>query len=57
MPFPLACYKKLLGHPITFDDLIEWQPEIANALKFILDYEGETPLEDVLGTNFTVDVE
>jgi hypothetical protein len=37
--------------------LREWQPEIAKALEFIINYSGETPLEEVLGTNFTVDIE
>lgn len=49
MPFPKACYKKLVGQKITFDDLREWQPEIAKALEFIINYEDEAPLEDVLG--------
>ncbi len=57
MPFPKACYKKLLGAPVTLDDLKEWQPEIAKALEFIINYSDEAPLEDVLGTNFTIDVE
>jgi hypothetical protein len=39
MPFPQACYKKLLGQQITYDDLREWQPEIAKALEFIINYD------------------
>lgn len=57
MPFPKACYKKLLGHECTIEDLREWQPDIAKALEFILNYSDATPLEEVLGTNFTIDIE
>jgi E3 ubiquitin-protein ligase HERC4 len=57
MPFPLACFKKLVNEKITFDDLREWQPDIAQSLEFILRYEDEKPLEEVLGTTFTLDVE
>lgn len=56
--FPQAIYKLLLFEEPDFDDLREWQPEIAQSLEFILNYEDpNTPLEDVLGTNFTVEVE
>lgn len=56
--FPQAIYKQLLFEEADFDDLREWQPEIAQSLEFIMSYnEPNTPLEDVLGTNFTVEVE
>ncbi len=56
--FPMAIYKLLLFEEPDFDDLREWQPEIAQSLEFILNYnDPNTPLEDVLGTNFTVEVE
>jgi hypothetical protein len=29
VPFPMIAYKQLLFQPPTFDDLREWQPEIA----------------------------
>lgn len=29
VPLPMVCYKKLLFHEPSFDDLKEWQPEIA----------------------------
>eukprot|EP00349_Pseudokeronopsis_sp_Brazil_P000551 CAMPEP_0202965384 /NCGR_PEP_ID=MMETSP1396-20130829/9374_1 /ASSEMBLY_ACC=CAM_ASM_000872 /TAXON_ID= /ORGANISM="Pseudokeronopsis sp., Strain Brazil" /LENGTH=138 /DNA_ID=CAMNT_0049688075 /DNA_START=1597 /DNA_END=2013 /DNA_ORIENTATION=- len=57
MPFPKACYKKLLGQTVTIEDLKEWQPSIYQSLEFIMNYNEEAPLEEVLGTNFTVDVE
>lgn len=56
--FPQSIYKQLLFEEPDFDDLREWQPEIAQSLEFILGYnDPSTPLEDVLGTNFTVEVE
>lgn len=29
LPLPMAAYKKLLFQDVTFDDLREWQPDIA----------------------------
>lgn len=55
--FPLAIYKLLLFEDPNFDDLREWQPDIAQSLEFILNYEGEIPLEEALGTTFTIEVE
>ena len=55
--FPLAIYKLLLFEEPNFDDLREWQPDIAQSLEFILNYNEETPLEEALGTNFTIEVE
>ena len=53
--FPLAIYKLLLFEEPTFDDLKEWQPDIAQSLEFILNYnDPNQPLEDVLGTTFTI---
>lgn len=57
MPFPLVCFKKLVNEKMTFDDLREWQPEIAHSLEFILNYDEDKPLEEVIGTNFTIDEE
>lgn len=56
--FPQAVYKQLLFEEPDFDDLREWQPEIAQSLEFILNYEDPAcPLETVLGTTFTFEVE
>lgn len=55
--FPLAIYKLLLFEDPNFDDLREWQPDIAQSLEFILNYNGEIPLEEALGTTFTIEVE
>lgn len=58
VPFPLIAYKQLLFQAPTFDDLKEWQPEIAQSLDFILSYnEPSNPLEEALGINFTIQVE
>jgi HECT-domain (ubiquitin-transferase) len=55
--FPQAIYKLLLFEEPNFDDLRDWQPDIASSLEFILNYNEATPLEDALGTNFTIPVE
>ena len=55
--FPLAIYKLLLFEDPNFDDLREWQPDIAQSLEFILNYNEETLLEEALGTTFTIEVE
>ena len=53
--FPQAIYKLLLFEEPTFDDLKELQPDIAQSLEFILNYnDTNQPLEDVLGTTFTI---
>jgi ubiquitin-protein ligase E3 A len=55
--FPLAIYKLLLFEDPNFDDLKEWQPDIAQSLEYILSYAEETPLEEALGMTFTINVE
>ena len=55
--FPQAIYKLLLFEETDFDDLKEWQPDIAQSLEYILNYSEETPLEDALGMTFTIQVE
>ena len=55
--FPQAIYKLLLFEEPNFDDLKEWQPDIAQSLEYILNYAEETPLEEALGMNFTIQVE
>lgn len=57
IPIMSACYKLLLGAKPNFDDLEIWQPSIAQSFKFILDYDKEEPLEDVLARTFTYDSE
>lgn len=56
IPFPMAAYKQLLFNEITFDDLVEWQPEVASSFEFILNYNDlNVKLEDALGLNFVVE--
>jgi E3 ubiquitin-protein ligase HERC4 len=56
--FPQAIYKLLLFEEPDFDDLREWQPDIAQSLEFILNYnDPDNPLEDALGTSFSIEVE
>lgn len=55
--FPQAIYKLLLFEEPNFEDLKEWQPEIAQSLEYILGYNEELPLEEALGMTFTIEVE
>lgn len=58
VPFPMIAYKQLLFQQPTFDDLREWQPEIAQSLEFILNYnDPNVPLAQALEINFTMQVE
>jgi len=57
IPILNTCYKILLGFKPDFNDLIMWQPEVGNSLKYILEYDAAEPLEDVLMRNFTIDME
>lgn len=59
MPMAHACYKILLDQEPDIEDLLQWQPETAKSLKFILNYNDhhKASLEDIVCRNFTVDVE
>lgn len=60
LQFPSACYKILLDQELDLEDLRLWQPETANSLQFMLDYdetEHGMPLEDMVERTFTVTVE
>lgn len=47
--FPLALYKMLVNQKPNFEDLKEWQPEVAKNLKAMLEYDDkEVLLEDAL---------
>jgi hypothetical protein len=48
IPFPMAVYKTLLDHKADMEDLEEWQPDIAESMKFLLNYKEETSLKDAL---------
>jgi ubiquitin-protein ligase E3 A len=51
------CYKLLLGEHPSIADLELWQPEIAKSFQYIMSYEEEAPLEDILARSFTIDYE
>ncbi|KAJ3053743.1 putative E3 ubiquitin-protein ligase [Rhizophlyctis rosea] len=39
--FPLACYKKLLGHPVDLEDLKSLRPVLGRGLQQLLDYDAD----------------
>lgn len=59
MPVVPACYKILLDQEPDLNDMLQWQPETAKSLQFILEYEenGGVTLEEIIGRTFTVDFE
>ena len=60
LPFPMACFKVLVGEEPNLDDLRQWQPETAKSLEQMLNWDeakmGGT-MQDVLCRTFTADVE
>lgn len=57
IPLCMACYKVLLGEKPDLEDLRQWQPNVAKSLDYILSYEDETPLEDILMRYFVIDLD
>ena len=57
IPIISTCYKILLDQPLDLDDLKEWQPDVWKSFQFILNYNDEAPLEDILARTFTIDYE
>ncbi len=49
MPLAPAVYKILLDQSPDLKDMAVWQPEIATSLQYVLDYQGQQPLEEVAG--------
>lgn len=39
------------------EDLETWQPDVAKSFEYIINYEEEAPLEDILQRTFTMDFE
>jgi len=57
IPIHPMCYKHLLGIPPSMEDLETWQPDVAKSFEYIINYEEEAPLEDILQRTFTMDFE
>lgn len=61
MPIVPTCYKILLDKELELKDLVQWDPETANGMKYILDYKASDnngcELQDLLARTFTVTVE
>lgn len=55
IPILPTCYKLLLYEKPDFDDLEAWQPEVAQSFRYILNYDQDEPLEEVLARTFTID--
>ncbi|XP_039277120.1 probable E3 ubiquitin-protein ligase HERC4 isoform X2 [Nilaparvata lugens] len=53
LPFPLALYKKLLGEPVTLQDVADLSPVMAKSLQDLLDY-NLPDVEDVFCLSFEV---
>ena len=54
--FPIAIYKKLLGIEPGLNDLKEYDPELYNSLKFLINTNDQN-LEENLDSNFTVSID
>jgi len=54
--FPIAIYKKLLGIEPGLNDLKEYDPELYNSLKFLINTNDKN-LEENLDSNFTVSID
>ncbi|KAI9208498.1 uncharacterized protein BJ171DRAFT_208775 [Polychytrium aggregatum] len=52
--FPLACYKKLLNVPPTFDDLMQLSPSIGRSFEQMLRYDADD-FRDVFDLDFVVE--
>ena len=54
--FPIAIYKKLLGIEPGLNDLKEYDPELYNSLKFLINTNDKN-LEENLDSNFTISID
>jgi len=59
LPFPMACFKVLIDEEPNLDDLRQWEPETAQSLELMLNWDESKmgKLEEVMCRSFTVDVE
>ncbi|XP_071455632.1 probable E3 ubiquitin-protein ligase HERC4 [Hetaerina americana] len=56
LPFPLVLYKKLLGEPVSLNDLEHLSPTMTRSLRSVLNYEGPD-MEEVFGLYFELSKE
>ena len=54
--FPFAVYKKLLGQPVGFSDLLQYNPALARGLKK-LEADESGDVEEVYAQTFSVDID
>ena len=57
IPIASVCYKVLLDVQPDLEDLRQWKPDVAASFDYILNYEEEQPLEEILARTFTIDFE
>lgn len=57
IPIISTCYKILLDKPLDLEDLKQWQPDVWKSFQYILNYNEEAPLEDILARTFTITYE
>lgn len=55
VPLIQTCYKALLEKPLDLSDLKKWDENVYRSFQYILSYEDEDALEDILCTTFTID--
>ncbi|KAJ3126053.1 putative E3 ubiquitin-protein ligase herc4 [Nowakowskiella sp. JEL0407] len=56
--FPPVLFKKLCGHPVSFEDLKVLDPGVAKSMEMLIEYDEDTDggakIEDVFGLDFTI---
>ncbi|ORX50995.1 hypothetical protein DM01DRAFT_1337612 [Hesseltinella vesiculosa] len=55
IPLPLACYKKLLDHPVDLDDLRVLQPSLYHGLQQLLSFSGD--VASTFCRTFVIDID
>ena len=60
LPFPMACFKVLIDEEPSLDDLRQWEPETAQSLEAMLNWDEAKmggKIEEIVCRTFTADVE
>lgn len=55
MRFPMAVYKKLMGAPLSLDDLKAFQPAVAQSLANLLKHQGDVAVRTPPTTTSSTD--